>query len=129
MNLGRQLMDEVISYCGLSCRTCPIYLASKETNEINKKEMINGIIRECKEHYGIEYNFEDINECDGCKSLSGRIFSGCLKCTVRACAIQKGVENCVYCEDYPCDNLNELFEAAPEAKKSLDLLQKNLGIS
>ncbi len=122
-------MDEMVAYCGLSCRTCPIYLASRENDEKKKNELITGIIYECKERYGIEYNIEDINDCDGCKSINGRIFSGCSGCKVRICAIEKEIENCVYCEDYICDKLNELFKVAPEAKKCLDIIHKNLGFS
>ncbi len=58
----------MISYCGLICQTCPIYLASKETDKKRKEKIIYEIIDKCKELYGLEYKFEDINDCDGCKS-------------------------------------------------------------
>ena len=122
-------MDEMIAYCGLSCRTCPIYLASRETDKNKKNELITFIIQECREYYGIEYTPKDINDCDGCKSNGGKIFSGCSKCNVRNCAIEKGIESCVYCEDFICGKLNEIFKVAPEAKKCLDIIHKNLGLS
>jgi hypothetical protein len=122
-------MDEMIAYCGLSCRTCPIYLASIELNEKKKNDLKVSIIHECKEYYGIEYNIWDINDCDGCKSDSGRIFSGCSKCNVRICAVEKGITNCGYCEDYTCEKLRELYKVAPEAKTNLDIIHKNLGLS
>ncbi len=122
-------MDEMIAYCGLSCRTCPIYLASREIDEIKKNNLIGSIIRECKEHYGIEYNPEDISDCDGCKSSSGRIFSGCTNCNIRICAIQKKIRSCAFCGDYACEELNELFKVSPESKKYLDSIRKNTGFS
>ena len=27
------------------------------------------------------------------------------KCKVRSCVIKKGLENCAYCEEYPCEKL------------------------
>ncbi len=122
-------MDEMVVYCGLSCRTCPIYLASREANEKKKNDLITGIIRKCKEFYGIKYSIQDINDCDGCKSSGGRIFSSCSNCEVRVCASEKRIENCIYCEDYSCEKLNKLFKVAPEAKKCLDTIHKNLGLS
>lgn len=122
-------MDEMSAYCGLSCRTCPIFLASREIDEIKKNNLIESIIRECKEHYGIEYKPEDISDCDGCKSSSGRLFSGCVDCNIRICASHKQVENCAYCEDYVCEKLSEFFSTVPEAKKCLDTIHKNLRFS
>ena len=55
-------MDEIISYCGLSCQTCPIYLATRETNKKRKEKIIYEIIDKCKELYGLDYKFEDIND-------------------------------------------------------------------
>ncbi len=122
-------MDEMIAYCGLSCGTCPIYLASRESNEKKKNDLIMKIIKECKEQYGIEYSFQDINECDGCRSVGGKIFSGCEKCFVRICAIKKSIENCAYCNEYACGKLNELFKAAADAKKCLDSIHGKISFS
>jgi hypothetical protein len=119
-------MDEMIAYCGLSCRTCPIYLASGEIDEIKKNNLIESIIRECKEHYGIEYKPEDISDCDGCKSHRGKIFSGCENCNIRICARRNNIENCAFCDEYVCEMLSELFKSAPEAKKYLDIIHKNI---
>jgi hypothetical protein len=113
-------MNEVISYCGLLCKSCPIYLATREKNELKKKELIFEIIRACKAHYGIEYRYEDINDCDGCISNSEKLFIGCSDCKIRKCASQKEIENCAYCNDYPCDNLNDMLNSEPEARKRLD---------
>jgi hypothetical protein len=122
-------MDEMIAFCGLSCLTCPIHIVSGEIDTIKQIELITGILRECKEHYGIEYNIEDISDCDGCKSSTGKIFTGCLKCSVRICAAKRQVENCGYCNDYICEKLNELFKIVPEAHKRLETIRKNPGLN
>jgi Protein of unknown function (DUF3795) len=118
-------MDETISYCGLSCRTCPIYLASREGDELKKNDLRIGIIKECKKEYGIEYSIHDINDCDGCKSISGNLFSGCTYCKIRVCAIQKKIENCAYCDDYICDLLVEFFKSDRSAKQRLEKIHNS----
>jgi hypothetical protein len=117
---------KIISYCGLLCSSCPIYLATREPNELRKREMILGIIQACKEHYGIEYKYEDINECDGCITKSQRLFCGCANCKIRMCVTQKEIENCAYCKDYPCQDLKNTFEPESGAKERLDKIKDSL---
>ena len=88
--------------------------------------MIYDIIRQCKEHYGIDYKFSDITDCDGCKSGKDRLFKGSVNCKIRKCAIDKGVKNCAYCEKYACDSLMELFNSDPGAKERLDVIRSHL---
>ena len=119
-------MNESISFCGLVCTSCPIYLATRETDETKKEKMIYDIIDMCKTHYGIDYNYEDINDCDGCKKSNGRLFFGCKDCKIRICAIEKGIENCAYCEEYACDKLHGIFKTEPGAKTRLELIHNSI---
>ena len=113
-------MAEIIAYCGLSCDTCPIYLTTREENEEKRDKMRAEIAREIKEHYGIEYRPQDINDCDGCRTEGGRLFSGCKTCLIRSCARDKGLENCACCSEYACEQLLKFFAMEPEAKERLD---------
>ena len=116
-------MDEMVAYCGLSCHTCPIYLATREENEEKRDKMRAEIAREIKEHYGIEYRPQDINDCDGCRTEGGRLFSGCKTCKIRRCARGKGVENCAHCSQYACEDLEKILTTEPEARKRLDRIR------
>lgn len=117
-------MDEVLAYCGLICQTCPIYLATREPDSKKKLEMRIEIARICNEHYGMQYEAEDIGDCDGCKADSGRLF--CESCKIRQCAGGKGVENCAHCHLYPCKVLAEFFVKDREAKERLDKIRSTL---
>ncbi len=119
-------MDEMLSYCGLLCNNCPIFLATRESNESKQEEMKIDIINLCKEHYNVDYNFDDINGCDGCTSDSGQLFTGCKNCEIRKCIVQKGLSNCAYCEEYACDNLLNLFKTDPTAKIRLDFIRTGI---
>jgi hypothetical protein len=84
------------------------------------------IARICREHYGMKYEAEDITDCDGCRTDGGRLFSGCQNCPIRKCASQKGLENCAYCADYVCGNLEALFAMDAAAKARLDEVRRGI---
>ena len=119
-------MDAILSYCGLICQSCPIYLAGRETDTVKKEKMVADIISVCKEVYNVTYSHADITPCDGCMSQTGIIFSSCKNCRIKKCAIEKGLANCAYCDDYVCDNLLELFKSDPAARTRLDEIRSSL---
>jgi len=116
-------MNEMLSYCGLICSDCPIFLASRESNKTKKEKMKIDIINLCKEHYNADYNFDEINDCDGCLADGGKLFIGCINCEIRKCAIENGLSNCAYCDQYTCDKLSVLFKSDPSAKLRLDFIR------
>jgi len=114
------MIEEKIAYCGLICEECPAYLATREKDPQKRRKLRAKIASICNKLYKLELTAEDINDCDGCFADTDRIFSGCLNCEIRKCAIEKGVKNCAYCEEYPCSKLDIIFKSEPEAKKRLD---------
>ena len=119
-------MKEILAYCGLYCHSCPIFLATREKDEEKNYKMRGDIAQQIKEHYGREYRPEDITDCDGCRTESDRLFSGCRKCQIRKCARQKRAENCAYCDEYACEKLEELFKMEPNTRKRLDEIKTRL---
>lgn len=117
-------MKEALAYCGLICQKCPIYLATREVDEDEKYKMRANIAKEIKKHYGQECKPEDVGDCDGCRAKTGRLFY--TGCQIRICAVQKGIENCAYCNDYPCELLEKLFTTDENAKKRLDEIRDSL---
>jgi hypothetical protein len=110
-------MKEIIAYCGINCAECPIYIATQDNDEKLRKETA--------EKY--ELKLEDCY-CDGCGGDGKRIAAFCNKCEVRTCATNKKLENCAYCDDYPCELLNKLHEMynANNAKSRLKAIRKDL---
>ena len=68
---------------------------------------------------------EDIN-CDGC--ISETVIPFCEECNVRKCGLEKGVKNCAYCTEYPCEKLEKLWNSfqVPQAKEILDEIRKTI---
>jgi hypothetical protein len=64
----------MVAYCGLTCQTCPTYLATRQKNKKEQARRRGGIVKQCQEHYGITYKLEGITDCDGCKTEGERLF-------------------------------------------------------
>jgi hypothetical protein len=115
----RKKMMENIAYCGLNCIECPAYIA-KQTNDQELRE------KTAKAWSGPGFTVEPIQvNCEGCHS-TGEVFFHCHECNVRKCAIEKGVNTCAECGDYPCaDKLEALWKQLnnPKAKEKLDSMQ------
>ena len=118
-------MEKQVSYCGIWCQGCPIYWATREKNMEKRLKMRAEIARICNEQYQVKLNPEDVTDCDGCK-VNKRLFSGCVKCDIRACAIQRKLENCARCSDYACDKLLTFFSSDPQAKIMLDVIRSTI---
>jgi len=112
-------MNTTTAYCGLECKSCPIHLATLEKDEFQKQLIRKSIAEQCSQYYGLEFKAEEITDCDGCQA-NGNLFKGCLNCQIRACAIQKSVENCAGCAGYPCTPLKDLFALDPGAQSRLE---------
>jgi hypothetical protein len=106
----------MLACCGLQCDTCPIFLATLEKDKPKQVEMRKSIAKECRKHYNMQIQPEEITDCDGCISETERIFSGCSNCKIRKCAQAKNLKSCAYCSDFICDKLKEMFALDPEAK-------------
>lgn len=119
-------MDNLIAYCGLACDSCPIHLATIEPDISRKKLMREDIAVQCSGYYAMNMRADDINDCDGCRAGTGKLFKGCLDCVIRKCAIQKHLESCAFCSEFICENLRKHFILDPESQHRLkQIRQKN----
>jgi hypothetical protein len=63
--------------------------------------------------------------CDSCNT-GERKNKHCLDCGVRLCALERGVINCAYCDEYGCETLTSLFEFIPAAKENLERIRASI---
>jgi hypothetical protein len=120
-------MQSMIAFCGLSCSTCQIHLATAETDFIRKKLMRTSIADFLAENYKMKIQPQEITDCDGCRAETGRLFSGCRGCEIRICALGKSIENCACCSEFACDKLREIFRTEAGARCRLEEIAKSLG--
>lgn len=112
------------AFCGLVCESCPIHLATLETDISKQAKMRVLIAEELSKIYKTIPKPEIITDCDGCKVSKGRLFTGCTDCEIRKCAILKNLMNCAYCDDYACDKLKKHFAIDPGAQERLEEIRR-----
>jgi hypothetical protein len=116
----------MIAYCGLECDSCPIHLATLETNISKQADMRIQIAEQLSKIYGTTPKPEIISDCDGCKNINGRLFAPCSKCKIRNCAMEKDILNCAFCCDFPCENLAKHYKFDPESRDRLEEIRKTI---
>jgi hypothetical protein len=91
-------MSDIIARCGFKCNLCLIYRDNLKKDENNRQKFRDALER----IYGDKLTLEECY-CDGCMTPDSenpvRINT---ECQMRPCVIEKGLENCGHCEQYPC---------------------------
>ena len=91
-------MSEMTGYCGFKCSQCMIFRDNLKGIK-DREKFRDGLLK----YYGDKLTLEECY-CDGCMTPDSKnpvLIT--FDCKVRPCAIKKGVKNCVYCEQYPCE--------------------------
>jgi len=114
-------MERMIAFCGIVCTECPAYIATQNDD----REALERVAAQWSQQFNQPIAPEDCI-CDGCLAFEGRLSSYCHECKIRACAIERKVQNCAYCEDYPCQELESFFASTPEAKATLEGIRQGL---
>jgi len=90
-----------IGYCGDDCNICPRYLAAKSSSKARLKETA-AIWRMLD--WGLYDDTLEEFPCRGCGAIE------VCNLGVRECAMEKGIDSCGQCADYPCAKLEKVFE-------------------
>lgn len=110
-----------LNYCGYTCPAdCKMKRATLENNVDLKKEAYADWRIEQK--YGIAFDPEQIF-CYGCKTSGKPLGLVVAKCTVRNCAIDKGHDCCIQCDQLTgCDK--EIWSTFPDFHNAVIEMQK-----
>ena len=108
------MTEIMLAYCGLVCTRCEGYLATQAGDEAWKERLA----KKAREEFGNPDATAASVACDGCKS-SGQLCGYCAVCGIRACAVERGVENCGACSEFStCEQIQKFLEMVPEARAS-----------
>ena len=91
---------EILTRCGYRCDLCLAYKDNIETDD--QRDFLSDTWHKI---YGFRIPAKEIF-CEGCISSDIPILID-KSCPVRPCVIEKGLENCSQCKDYPCDIFNQ----------------------
>jgi hypothetical protein len=114
-------MEVMVSFCGIVCTQCPVYLATQADDDNARKE----VAELWSKRFGFTMKPEDAN-CDGCHSKGGKLFGHCQTCNIRQCGMQRKLSTCAACPEYACKQLQDFHALVPYARKKLDKLRMQL---
>jgi len=93
---------ELLAPCSMYCGVCGIYMAHRDNNQKLKEKLANAY----------RVTPEQI-VCKGC--LSDEKFVYCQVCGIRACVMEKNIDGCHQCEEFPCKLIDDF--PVPVGKK------------
>lgn len=96
--------------CGLYCEACTLFIATKEDPARLK---------------GLAARFhlsEEAVKCYGCRSDKRGPY--CEKCKMFSCAVERGIDFCIECDEYPCSDLKKFQSERPHRAELWDDLKE-----
>ena len=124
MSRSLDLEKNLVGYCGIYCRKCDYYTGSLRDAARRLMAFVqrHGELRKLAEIEGMEYDefmrflrwLSASELCLGC-----RAGGGWEECPIRRCAVEKGVEGCYACPEYPCI----LYEEHPQFKEFVETIK------
>ena len=106
---------KLAAVCGLFCPACTLFIGTAEDEPKRLKAVAD-----------VYHTSPDVWQCNGCRSDKRSYFCK-NECKMVECAAERGIDFCVECEGYPCDELRafqakrphriELWEAQERIKE------------
>lgn len=108
-------MDKYIAFCGLDCRKCAAYIATKNDDDKLRAE----VAKEWSKLNKVEILPSMIN-CEGCR-IDGKKTPFCSSmCGIRICACVKKMETCGSCNElFSCEKIKMITGNNNEALENL----------
>lgn len=103
-----------IAFCGLNCMECPIFIATQTQDEVLKEQIARDYSTDT-----FLLSKEDIT-CTGCHEVEGACKKMCVECDIRKCGMEKELEHCGACAEFPC---NFIEKYAPTESKQRQMLE------
>lgn len=93
-------MDKDLAYCGYRCDRC----AARSSDPAVRAQLVEGWRR----IFGHQMYTVDNVLCVGCRNEGHHADTSC---EARPCAMEKGVESCALCADFPCKKVGGLVSS------------------
>ena len=116
-------MDKIIAMCGLVCDDCIAFIATQKDEDELRQKVVEAWSTEDE-----PLRPEDV-DCDGC-TIGKRLYSFCAVCDVRKCGLDRNIENCSQCSEFPCEKLEKLWSSfrtvsGKKARANLEEIRKS----
>lgn len=101
-------MKEELSRCCYRCDLC----AARSPDADVRQKLVDG----WRKIFGHQMYTADNVRCDGCLH-DGRLADK--SCRVRPCVLEKQLENCAHCDEFPCDRLDPILCSGEKVRARL----------
>jgi hypothetical protein len=114
-------MTTFIAACGIDCEGCEARIATQKLDSV--------LAQAVAERWGRQFGLDkalpiEAVWCDGCLTEGARKGGYCGQCPIRACAVERKVENCAACDDYGCATLEAFLVRAAPLRERLEALRQ-----
>ena len=114
-----------LAACGINCTECASYKVTTK-QDLEAAELMlpwfksQGLIGE---NEGAEAVVEKAPFCTGCWNIADDCYwAGCNNCKFRTCCIEKQINHCGECNDFPCEPYKELASKKENIRKGMEYL-------
>ncbi len=101
-----------LGVCGDRCDVCPRYVATRDHDALLFEKIRRVYIKVGLR--GEDTPLESLT-CRGCSPENKCAYS-----SVRDCALDRKIENCGLCSDYPCEKMNAVFQKTEDFRNKFD---------
>jgi hypothetical protein len=101
---------KLAAVCGLYCEACTLFIATTED-----PARLKGFA----ERFQLS---EEAMRCYGCRSDERGPY--CQTCKMFSCAAERGIDFCVECEEYPCQDLKQFQSEMPHRRELWEDLER-----
>ncbi len=96
--------EGLFGVCGFYCGSCPIHIAYRKGIDFQRK-----LASALSQHIKKPVQVTDI-QCPGCRQAATDKDSWGFKCKIRNCVLDREIDNCSECKDFPCEQLLALSD-------------------
>lgn len=102
-------MEKIVARCGFRCDTCRAYAANNHSYDDQVR-----VASAWAKYFGLKISPEKLR-CNGCtgERCDNNDFPD-LSCPIRACVIERGMNTCADCFDYPCEKMESRMKGVEE---------------
>ena len=114
-----------LAACGIDCHECAFYKVTTE-QDLKSAELMLPWFRSQNligDDEGAEAIVKKAPFWTGCRKIAGDCYwTGCNSCYFRVCCIEKQIDHCGHCNDFPCERYKKWASNGEFYKKAMDFL-------